>query len=163
MLYLMATIKSLNQAQGVLDCRPAQGRPSPEPKYSTGFHVNVLFTSPEATRSAVNLAAKLAGNLDARIRIIAPHVVPYPLQLNQPTVAPKVTEQKARAIMGDCSLDAEIDVCLCREALDAALSILQANSVVLIGGRRRLWPTAETQLAGQLRRHGHQVLFVDQD
>jgi hypothetical protein len=152
-----------NQTQGVLDRRPAQVGPSVEPESKARFKVNVLFTNPKATRSAVNLAARLAGNLEARIRIIAPHVVPYPLQLNQPTIAPTFTAQKARAIMGDCSLETEIDVCLCREPADAALSVLQANSLVLIGGRRRLWPTAETQLAGQLRRHGHQVLFVDEE
>jgi hypothetical protein len=163
MLLVMAMIKTLNQAPGVLDRLPAQVGPSAEPESRADFKVNVLFTSPKATRSAVNIAAKLAGNLGARIRVVAPHVVPFPLQLDHPTVRPDFTERKARAIMADCTLDTEIQVCLCREKLDAAVSVLQENSVVLIGGRRRLWPTAETRLAGELRRRGHQVLFVDEE
>src|ERR1700676_3672525 len=99
-----------NQTQGVLDRRPALVGPTVEPESQARFKVNVLFTSPKATRSAVNIAAKLAGNLGARIRIIAPHIVPYPLQLNQPAVGPEFTEKKARAIMGDCSLETEIQV-----------------------------------------------------
>jgi hypothetical protein len=156
-------IQTLNQALGAPDRRPAQVEPSIGIGSDAGLRVNVLFTSPEATRSAVKMAAQLAGSLGARIRIIAPQVVPFPLQLTQPTIAPEFTAQRARAIMDGCSLEAEIEVCLCREALDAALSVLKPNSLVLVGGRRRFWPTAEAHLAGQLRRHGHQVLFIDQE
>ena len=159
----MATIKTLNQTQGAPDSRPAQVEPSIGDGSNAGLKVNVLFTTPEATRSAVKMAAQLAGSLGARIRIIAPQVVPFPLQLAQPTIAPEFTARRARAIMEGCSLETEIEVCLCREALDAALSVLKPNSLVLIGGRRRFWPTAETRIASQLRRRGHQVLFIDQE
>jgi hypothetical protein len=152
----------LNQTPGALDSRPAQVEPSIRNGTDAGLQVNVLFTDPEATRSAVKMAEKLAGSLSARIKIIAPQVVPFPLQLAEPTISPEFTARRARAIMEGCSLTTEIEVCLCREALDAALFALKPNSLVLIGGRRRFWPTAETRIASQLRRRGHQVLFIDQ-
>jgi hypothetical protein len=156
-------IQTLNQVHGTPDRRPAQVEPSVGIGSDADLKVNVLFTNPEATRSAVKTAVQLAGSLGARIRIIVPQVVPFPLQLAEPTIAPEFTAQRARAIMEECSLDAEIEVCLCREALDAALSVLKPNSLLLVGGHRRFWPTAETRIASQLRRRGHQVLFIDQE
>jgi hypothetical protein len=158
MLKLMPTIRSLvNRIQGVSSSNGTAADSNSQ------LQVNVLFTTPEATRTALDKAAKLAGDLDARIRLIAPQVVPYPLQLTQPTIAPEFTSQRARALMEGANLEAEIEVCLCREALDAALLVLQPDSLVLIGGRRRFWPTAETRLAGQLRQRGLRVLFIDQE
>jgi len=127
------------------------------------FEVNVFFTTSEATLSVLNTAGRLAGRLGARISLIVPQVVPFPLPLAQPTIAPEFTARKARAVAAGYPGEAEIKVCLCRQPVDAALSILKPNSLVLIGGKRRLWPTAEKRLAREIGRRGHQVLFINQE
>jgi hypothetical protein len=39
--------------------------------------------------------------------------------------------------------------------------VLSPRSLVIVGGRKRRWPTAEERLARQLRRNGHEVIFTE--
>ena len=50
---------------------------------------------------------------------------------------------------------------LCRDRVATLLHVLAPNSLVVIGRRRRWWPTAETRLAKVLRSNGHQVVSID--
>jgi len=38
---------------------------------------------------------------------------------------------------------------------------LKVGSIVILGGRKRWWPTKEERLARQLRRAGYEVLFKE--
>jgi hypothetical protein len=38
---------------------------------------------------------------------------------------------------------------------------LSTGSIVVLGGRKRWWPTREKKLARQLRRAGHEVVFKE--
>ena len=127
------------------------------------LEVNVLFTSARATIAAAKLAGKLAENLGARIRIIVPQVVPFPLPLSEPPVKPEFTENRIHAMLSQYPIETDVDVqvCLCREKLNAPISVLKPHSLILIGGRTRFWPTEEYRLAQGLRRRGHEVVFVE--
>jgi hypothetical protein len=57
-------------------------------------------------------------------------------------------------------LQAEIQVCLCRQPLDAVISVLKPHSLVLLGGRKRLWRTRDDILAKQMQRRGYEVILV---
>ena len=135
---------------------------SAELKSGGPLEVNVLFTSTRATIAATKAAGKLADSLGARIRVIVPQVVPFPLPLSEPPIEPEFTGNRIRAMLSQYSIEADVQVCLCRDKLNAPVSVLKPHSLVLIGGRTRLWPTQEYRLARGLRRRGHEVVFVEQ-
>jgi hypothetical protein len=162
----METIRDQEErAPGAAGRLPGESRPpaAPETGSDSSLQVSVLFTTTQATLTALKRAGQLAAKLGARITVITPQIVPFPLDLPKPTIDPAFTARKAQAIVAGFPGEAEIKVCLCRQAIDAAVSVLKPHSLVLVGGRRRLWPTAETRLARDIRSHGHQVLFIDQE
>ena len=106
------------------------------------------------------MRSALADNLGARIRIIVPQVVPFPLPLSDPPIKPEFTGNRIRAMLSQYPVD--VEVCLCREKLTAPISVLKPHSLILIGGRTRFWPTEEYRLARGLRQRGHEVVFVEQ-
>lgn len=127
-----------------------------------GFSVTVVFTTVAATLMALRRAGELARELNARIRILMPHVVPYPLPIDRPPVDPEFKLRHFRTITADDTIETSIDVRLCRNSDDAVKQALCPQSVVLIGGPRRFWPTRETRLARKLSVAGHHVIFVPQ-
>ena len=60
---------------------PAVSRPIlPGPgKSAAGLNIDVIFTSIETTLAALRQAGTLAHKLGARITLVVPQVVPYPL------------------------------------------------------------------------------------
>jgi hypothetical protein len=50
---------------------------------------------------------------------------------------------------------------LCRDSSETLLAVLKPRSLVVIGGRRRWWPTREERLAKKLRGAGHEVIFAE--
>src|SRR5712692_1607922 len=144
--------KSVGYSQNAVDTTPERD-----------LEVNVLFTTTKGTFSALRMAGKLADDLGARIRVIVPQVVPYPLELSHPPVKPEFTARRVCTMVFQHAIETEIQVCLCREKLDAPLAVLKPNSIVVVGGRKRFWRTEETRMANSIRRQGHQVVFIDQD
>src|SRR5258707_12642817 len=88
------------------------------------LEVNVLFTTTKGTLSALRMAGKLADDLGARIRVIVPQVVPLPLDLSQPPVKPEFTARRVSTIVSQHAIETEIQVCLCRDKLDAPVAVL---------------------------------------
>jgi hypothetical protein len=123
--------------------------------------VTVVYTSDQATLSAMQEAAVLAGSLQARLTLVYPQIVPYPRPVTSPPVLPEFTERRLRALASQIPVDTEIHVCLCRDPEDALATELAPRSVVVLGGRKRWWPTAEKSLAQRLRRAGHEVIFTE--
>jgi hypothetical protein len=41
------------------------------------------------------------------------------------------------------------------------LATLSPNSLVVIGGRKKWWPTTEKLMARRLRHAGHKVIFIE--
>lgn len=62
------------------------------------LEVVVLFTTVPATLFALRSAAKLADGLSARIRLVVPHVVPYPLAIDEPAIHPCVLSRRLCAM-----------------------------------------------------------------
>jgi hypothetical protein len=123
--------------------------------------VTVLFTKVPATLRALKTAAELAHNLNGRIRLLVPQVVPYPLPLEMPTVSAEFNRRRILTLASQGSIETRIELCLCRHR-DAALSqALEPEALVVIGSRKSWWPTAEKALVRRLRRQGHNVILVD--
>jgi len=133
----------------------------PTEEEDLALHVTVVFTSEQATCSALKKAAALAGRMRARITLMAPQVVPYPRPLNSPPVRLDFTEKRLRAVTSQIPVETEVRVVLCRDLQDAWTQELKPRSVVVLGGRRTWWPTAEKRLARKLRQSGHEVIVTE--
>jgi len=120
----------------------------------------VLYTTVPETLQALKMAAHLAHDLSARIRLLVLEVVPYPLPIDQPDVALPFTQQRFRTLAENASIETRVDVHLVRDAEKTIETVLERNSVIVLGGRCSWWPTAQRKLANRLKRAGHIVVYA---
>jgi hypothetical protein len=142
---------------------PATGYPSPPSVQETAQKLNiaVVFTSVESTLAALKEAGALANHLSARIMLVVPQIVPYPLDLENPPVPLEFTENRFRVMASEGPVETSAQICLCRNRLAALKSALKPGSIVVLGGPKRWWPTKNEMLARQLRRAGYEVIFKE--
>lgn len=131
------------------------------PEAEAGINIDVVFTTVEATLAALRKAGDLASRLNARIHLVVPQVVPYPTPLASPPVLVDFNERRFHAIAGESSVETTVLVYLCRDSWKVLSTVLRPHSLVVVGGRRRWWPTGEERLARRLRRSGHEVIFTE--
>jgi hypothetical protein len=127
------------------------------------LEVNVLFTDVRATRAALRAATSLARDLKASIRVRAAIAVPFRLPLDRPQISIPFTEEVLSGLVsrfGQNSLDITAHLYLSRNRIETLLQILQPNSLVVIAGRKRPWPTAESRIVKRLQSEGHRVVFI---
>jgi hypothetical protein len=125
--------------------------------------ISVVFTSVDATLAALKEAGNLAGNLGGRITLIVPQIVPYPLPLTSPPVLIDFNERRLRVIASDSRVETRVSIYLCRDLLEILQSVLKPHSLVVVGSRKRWWPTREKRLARKLRALGHQVVVTERE
>jgi hypothetical protein len=134
--------------------------PCQECNYARLPDVNVVLTDVPGTLSALRKAGELAANLRARIRLIVPQVVPYSLPLSRPSVPKGILERRFHTLAQGLHIDTHVQICLCRDREQLLAEALPPRSLIVIGGRKRWWRTAEQALASRLRRRGHEVIFA---
>lgn len=126
------------------------------------FELVVVFTSFDATLSALRHIRPLVDGLSARINVLVLQVVPHPLVLAKPPVAVEFVRRRLRHLANQSPVELAAYHYLCRDGLEALTQTLKPASVVVIGGSKRWWnPTKEQKLARKLRQHGHCVLFLE--
>ena len=125
------------------------------------LNISVLFTSVEATIAALSEAGNLADSLGARIALLVMQRVPYPLPLDDPPLSVDWNEKRLREVASISPVDTVIRIYLCRDRLQTLKTALQPGSIVVIGCKRRLWPTSEARLARKLRCLGHEVILTE--
>ena len=142
---------------------PATGQPSRPPveEANKRLNIEVVFTSVEATLAALTEAGTLAISLGARITLLVPQVVPYPLPLESPPVLIVFNERRFRLIASESPVETNVRIYLCRDPFETLASVLSPASLVVLGGQKRWWPTREKSLASKLRRAGHEVIFKE--
>jgi hypothetical protein len=142
---------------------PVTGAPVPPFTEESGskLDISVVFTSIEATLTALKEAGNLASSLGGRITLIVPQIVPYPLPLASPPVLIDFSERRLRVIASNSKVETRVSIYLCREPLEILRSVLKPHSLVVIGSRKSWWPTAEKRLAAKLRHFGHQVVVTE--
>lgn len=126
-----------------------------------GLSISVVFTNERATLAALKRAAELASELDARIRIVVPQVVPYLLPIDRPHVDPEFRVRRFLDLSVKVVPDFEIDVRLCRDPWVGLTQALRPESIVIIGGRQRRL-TRESRLMRRLALADFDVVFVPQ-
>ena len=127
------------------------------------LEINVIFTDHRGTLGALKTAGALAHQLRAHINLLVPRVVPYAFPLASPPVSIQFTERRLldlahRGAQGPMVIS--VQVYLCRDRRLCLLEALKPQSLVVVGGRARWWPTKETKLARMLQFAGHHVVFA---
>jgi hypothetical protein len=127
------------------------------------LEVNVACTSPRGTVAALRHAARLAADLRGYVRVLAPLVVPFPLEIDRPAVSPEFLAESFKTLAAKVGIYTDVHICLCRNPMEAFMELLRPNSLVVVGSPWRPWPTQERKLARSLECKGHDVLLVDAD
>ena len=127
------------------------------------LEVIVVFTSDAATSAALKRAGVLASKLSAHITLLVPQIVPYPLPLESPPVLLDFSERRFAEIAAVSPVETMVRLYLCRDLFETIPAVLDQHSLVVIGGRKRWWPTREGGLARRLRRAGHEVIFSESE
>lgn len=128
--------------------------------------VNVIFTTLDATVAAMHIAAGLARESGARLRLIDPRVVRYPLRSAGYALAAapelSLAEHERQRVVIEAGMPVEVLVYVCGRLADAVRMALRAPALVVLGGRSSWWPTQIERWRRVLENEGHYVLFVDQ-
>ena len=103
----------------------------------------------------------MAGSLNGRIKLVAPQIVPYHLPLESPPVLLDFSEHRLREIATESPVETTVQIYLCRDSWETLKTVLAPHSLVVVGGKRRWWPTKEEKLARRLRRAGYEVIFAE--
>jgi hypothetical protein len=144
--------------------RPLVSQSSAAEQEPKRLEVNLIFTEPQTTAAALETVESLARDLGACVRLRAAIVVPFQLALDEPPVSIRFIEARLADLvsrLGRDGFESTAHVYLCRDQSDALLQVLCPNSLVVIGGKNRWWPTRASRLAKMLRSKGHRVFFVD--
>ena len=124
------------------------------------LHIGVIFTDFEDTKAALKTASTLAAGLHADIDLVVPHIVPFPLALAHPSVPPGFTLRRLSDMAAAAEVQPSILVYFCRDPLETLLQVLDPHSIVVVGSRKRWFPTKPERLAGKLRKNGHHVIVA---
>src|SRR5262252_1302535 len=123
----------------------------------------IPFKTPQLTRAALKHAARFAQDLNARVRLIDIHVVPYGVPLDRPTVSPKHLTRRLRELGQESTVPVFGEVVYARDWEQGLRRSLAPGSLVLMGIKRSWWRSSEKRLAARLRKLGHQVVWIDGD
>jgi hypothetical protein len=144
--------------QDVVTCihsLPIQTKPKVE--------ITVIFTSFDLTQEAVKSAESLAMRVGVPVAVVAAQVVPYPLPLDRPPVPSGFIFRRFESIVKQLPVKTEFRIFLCRDQMQCLKSILSTDSPVVMGVRKRFWPTRDERLAQRLRCAGYDVTLVKKE
>jgi hypothetical protein len=123
--------------------------------------VFVVFTSINRTLNVLEKASQLAKPLQGGIEVLAIQTVPYSLPLEDPSVPSQFLVSRLEEMAAQFPEQIKISAYLCRDLLDALKRILNRNCAVVMGVRKRWWPTRDQRAARKLRRAGYNVILVE--
>ena len=126
-----------------------------------GLEVLVIYTGVRGTLAALRMADGLARKLGAHIRLLLPYEVPYALPLTKPAVPVEFLENQVRELASTIHLGVAAQILLCRDKRRTLGLLLRPDSLVVVGGRTRWWPTAAQRLAQAVQKDGHSVIFAE--
>jgi len=142
---------------------PATGHPVQHAveQQDLSLNIAVVFTALEPTLAALKEAGALAQSLGAQITLLVLQLVPYPLPRESPPMLVDFNEKRFRVLASRSPVKTRVCIFLCRDRMETIMNVLRPNSIVVIGGRKRWWPTVDKRLAHKLRTAGHEVIFKE--
>lgn len=127
------------------------------------IEIVVPYTEWEVTAAVLQRAVALTAGLNARISLIAVHTVPYPSTFGCPASVHAYLVEQLVDLAGRCALPVNAQVVLARGLWDGFRHAVPAESMVLLGSRKRFFRTYEERLARMLASHGHKVSLIHID
>jgi hypothetical protein len=123
--------------------------------------VNVLATTHDGTRCALDVAKRLTGGLDAQVVLLLPRLVSFAGGFDP------ASEERSTLIDEHCALAADVGVhvkvlfCVCHRHDDVVHQMLGRSALLIVGGRTRTWwPTREERLVSRLAKEGYPVVLA---
>jgi len=120
----------------------------------------VPYTEPALTEATLKRVGTLTGGLNARVRLIAIHTVPFPADFVTQASAHAFLVERLLELSGNCSVSVEPQVVLARSREDGFRHVLRSRSTILLGTRKQWLRTPEEVLARSLARDGHKVALL---
>ena len=135
-----------------------------ESRLDNGLNISVVFTYQSSTRRSA--ALKQAGSFGE-----SPQHAYYAGGAADRPAASSARQARRCLSIGtkigfarsreQSAVDTAIQIYLCRDRWEALFSVLKPYSLVVIGGKKRWWPTPESRLANKLRNAGHEVILTE--
>jgi hypothetical protein len=123
--------------------------------------VNVLATTHNGTRCALDVAKRLASGLDAKVVLVVPKLASRAGGFDPASPERNALVDEHRALAADVGVHATVLFCVCQRYDDIAHQMLGRSSLLIVGGRKRIWwPTAEERLVSRLAKAGYPVVFA---
>jgi hypothetical protein len=120
----------------------------------------VIATRFEGTRPALETAIPLAKGSRARLVLLVPQIVPYPLPVDGPAEATAFVERRYSDLVDEMDGKAAIRILLCRTLNDVLPTIPPAATIVVGGASGSLLPSRGERLTRRLTHLGHRVIFT---
>jgi hypothetical protein len=133
---------------------------SPPQVQGAVLRLHVIYTDAKATLASLKTASRLARELDAKLILLVPYVVPFPLPLNSPTAPVALIEESMLALVRGCEVDTEVRVLLCRDREETIRRRLPPESIAVIGRRSRWGAGSAWRLIRAVKRNGYHVIVV---
>jgi hypothetical protein len=124
--------------------------------------VYVVYTAIDETLAALRIAGGFATALSAPLVLVHYRTVPYPLPVDSPAGISPIQSEEFLERLGVERLEVQSRVYLCRNDRRAIARGLTSPSLVVVGGRRRWWPTRAERWHRVLEKAGHYVIFVEE-
>lgn len=125
--------------------------------------MSVVFTSVDATLAAIRVARRFAEAMGTGVTLVHFQPVAFAAPLEAPPgLSPVETDAFRAHLEAEGGGDTRVRVFVCRDPRRMMSLALGAHSLVVIGGRRRWWPTRANRWRRLLEAQGHWVIFVDE-
>jgi hypothetical protein len=152
------TLKSMSASP----CGDLRIDPGSIPVTSAGqeLEIVVLLTEWSLTRAVLARLPVLTAGLNARVKLVAVHTLPYQAPFYCPSLVHAQLVQQVLDLASECDLPVEPQVVLARSREEGWRHALTGGSLVLVGSRRHWWRTQEESLARLLAREGYRVALL---
>jgi hypothetical protein len=127
----------------------------------TRLSVNVLATTHDGTRRALDVAKRLTGGLDAQVVLLLPTLASLAAGFDPASEERNALVDEHRALAADVGVHVNVIFCVCHRYDDVVHQLLGRSALLIVGGRTRTWwPTREERLVSRLAREGYPVVFA---
>lgn len=117
----------------------------------------VVHSEQSVTAAVLKRASELVSGLNASVLLLAVHTVPYPAAFASASASHAYLIEQLADLASQCSLPVTPHIVMARYREEGFQYVLQEESMVLVGTKKRLWQTREERLACILANAGHKV------
>jgi hypothetical protein len=128
---------------------------------SPHIEVSVVFTTWQDTMAALRMADRLSRSLEARIVLWHFQAITRHFTMSSPPISTQFLKHRLAAMIRKCCRmsESEIRICFCSNWEQCLRTAFAPEDVVIVGGRKRWWPSLEQRTATILKSRGCRVLL----